>query len=228
MKRLILCVVGLLSIFGLSAQQANPDAIATTGYAERTITPDKFTISIVIAESDSKGKVSVEAQESEMFRALRAAGIDTREALRLADNYANYNRRSAFATKRYELTIYGSEQLADAFAVLNTLNLSSVNLTKAACSDIRIIRDELRREAIRNARDNATILAEAIDQNIGRCISINDHHYYGDELVVPMRTKSLRENGAVDTAVADEYFETLEFSETKISHSVNATFLLLP
>ncbi|MBO5697961.1 MAG: SIMPL domain-containing protein [Alistipes sp.] len=228
MKRLLLCAVALVVAFGASANEPQTNEVVVNGYAERVVTPNKFMLAITINESDSKGRMSLDEQERAMTKALKSAGFDTDEALRLKNNYSAYNRRGAYATRFYELVVFGAEDLACAFETLESLNLHSVSLKSATCTDIDTIREELRREAIRDAKRNAEVLAEAIDQSIGRCTYIHDYNSNGDVVFNTNSAMKFRGVASIDyDAVAEEAAaEPLEFAGSKISHTIQAKFEL--
>lgn len=228
MKRLLLSAVALVVAFGVSAHEPEANEVVVNGYAERVVTPNKFTLAIIISESDSKGRMSFEEQERAMTKALRSAGFDTDEALHFKDNYSAYNRRGAYATRSYELVVFGAEDLSRAFGTLESLNLHSVSLKSAACTDLDTIREELRREAIRDAKRNAEVLAEAIDQYIGRCTYIHDYNSNGDVVFNTNSARKIRGFQSIDydAVTVEAAPEPLEFAGTKISHTIQAKFEL--
>lgn len=175
MRRFILCALALVVALGASAQDGVRDEVVVNGYAERKVTPDKFTIAITISETDTKGRISLDEQEKAIIKSLKSAGFDTDEALRLKNNYSSYMRRGALATRDYELVVHGAERLSVALAALEELNLHSVSLSRATCTNLDAIREELRREAMRDAKRNAEVLAEGIEQEIGSCTYIHDN-----------------------------------------------------
>ena len=229
MRRFILCTMALVVAFGASAQETHRDEVIVNGYAERKVTPDKFTIAITISESDSKGRISLDEQEKTIIRCLRAEGFDTEEALRLKNNYSSHKRRGALATRHYEFVVHGAEELSMAFATLEELNLHSVSLSSATCTNLDAIREELRREAVRDAKRNAEVLAEAIEQEIGPCTYIHDYNSNGDVYFSVNRAMKSRAY-AMDSAAEGfvEESEPIEFAETTISHTIQAKFQLLP
>ena len=229
MRRFILCTLALVVALGASAQETHQSEVIVNGYAERKVTPDKFTIAITISETDSKGRVSLDEQERSIIKSLSAEGFDTDEALRLKNNYSSYKRRGALATRHYELVVHGAEELSAAFATLEELNLHSVSLSSATCTNLDKIREELRREAIRDAKHNAEVLAEAIEQEIGICTYIHDYNSNGDVYFNVNRTMKSRAY-ALDSAAEGyaEESEPMEFAETTIAHTIQAKFQLLP
>ena len=225
MKRLLLLVVALVGATMAYAQD-DQASVNVTGYAEVELVPDLFTLSITIAERDSKGKISVEEQQRSMIKALKGAGINTEEALKVANNSIDYYRRgNSLNTICYELTLNSSKELDAAFRALQPLGLSSVDITKATCSKLDEIVAELRRQAIINARTKANDLAEAIDQSIGSCTYINDYNtstHFNATILKSRNSVTVAE--AYDSASAPE----IDFRSEKLSYSVQARFELLP
>lgn len=231
MKRLILIAVAMFAAGSISAQQtSNKSFVQVYGYAEREVTPNEFTLSISIAERDSKGKISVAEQERAMIEALRHANIDVEEQLRLADSASNYFKRGiSLTTTNYELKLNSSDELMAAMRALDPLALSSVELTRVANSNMDQIYAEMRREAIVDARTRANELAAAIDQKIGSCTAINDYNSSNSIVFrdhINMKTRVM-ENRFTEKAAAYDAPE-LEFQSNKITYSVQASFVLLP
>lgn len=229
MRRFILCALALVMAWGASAQESVRDEVVVNGYAERKVTPDKFTIAITISETDSKGRISLDEQEKAIIKSLKSAGFDTEEALRLKNNYSSYMRRGALAMRDYELVVHGAEELSNAFAVLEELNLHSVSLSSATCTNLDAIREELRREAMRDAKHNAEVLAGAIEQEIGPCTYIHDYNSNGDvyfSVNCAMKSRAYAMDSATEGFVEES--EPMEFAETTISHTIQAKFQLLP
>lgn len=226
MKKIFVFVAALFVTFGLSAQQSKMGEVVVNGYAERMITPDKFVLGITIDEEDSKGRLSFEEQERDMRKALKGAGFDVEESLRLKDNFSSYHRRGAYATRSYELTLFGADKLTLAFEVLESLNVNNVWLKSAICTNLDKIREELRKEAILNAKQTAITLAEALGQSIGACTYISDYNTSGDMefRAYKNQLRAVREN-----AVETDYIvsEPVEYADEKLTHYLQAHFKLL-
>ena len=220
----------LVVAWGASAQESVRDEVVVNGYAQRKVTPDKFTVAITISETDTKGRISLDEQERSIIKSLRAENFDTDEALRLKNNYSSYMRRGALATRDYELVVHGAERLSVALATLEELNLNRVSLSRATCTNLDAIREELRREAIRDAKHNAEVLAEAIEQEIGSCTYIHDNNSNGAvyfNVNSGVRIRGISSFDGLSEAYAKEA-EPMEFAETTISHTIQAKFQLLP
>lgn len=229
MRRLLLITVAMLAISGAMAQQPKGDYVQVYGYVEREITPDRFVLSISIAERDSKGKISVEEQERAMIAALKGADIDVASQLRLANSASDYFKRGvSLTTTNYELELHSTDELSAAFRALNPLALSSVTISRIERSDIEQIIAEMRRDAMQNARTRAQELASAIDQKVGVCHTINDYnsgynYYFSDHISIA----TMEERACANAAVMYDK-SAIEFRSEKVSYAVQAVFELLP
>lgn len=229
MKHILLFAIALLVATPLCAQNDEQGFIQVTGYASREVSPDEFTLSIKISESDTKGRRTLQEQENEMIKVLEAAQIDVDSDLHLVDNSSDYFRRGiSLAERRYELTLHSNDELVAAFNALQPLGLSNVTLTKVTCSTLEQIRNELRCEAICDARNKAKDLAEAIEQSIGACIMIAD---FNNNTNTNFSSVALKRNTKVEYAVvtvSEPVKFTPEFRSVRIEHQLNAKFELLP
>lgn len=228
MRHFLFTFAMLLIGIGASAQEREQNIVEVIGYASREVVPDEFTLSITIVERDNRVKNSLEEQEREIIKALNNIGVDTSKAFTLKNNYStNERRNTAMATRDYELVVKGSDMLNRAFAVLEELKPWSLALTGARCTNVDTIYRELRKEAIRNARERAEDLATAIDQSVGKCVYISDYTTSGslDFYVARPNAKSAMRESA--NAIEESYVSPVEYSSRQLSHSLSAKFELL-
>ncbi len=228
MKKWIFAALAAMLFLPAAAQESNiyeNSYIQTTGRAEKEVAPDEFYLAITIAESDSKGKISVEKQQHEMLKALKALGIDTDKSLKVENLASEFFRRGSMATANYELKLSSAAEVSRAWQALDKLGISEVSLDRVAYSKIDSLKQQVRAEAIRNARDTARTLAEAIDQKVGKCFYIYDSNsdignsYYKAPVMVRAKTTA---EFAMDAAPEQE----LDFKSIKLQYSVQAKFIL--
>lgn len=236
MRHLLLALVALCISVGASAQ----NYIEVNGYAERKITPDTFTLSVVIVERDNRGKTSLQEQEQDIREALKEAGVDIKSNFMLVDNYATYaNRKSALATRKYEVVVEGAEQLNAVMTLLGELNPYRYAIKKATCTKTEEIRSALRCEAMKSAQKSAMEIAGAVDQSIGSCIHVCDYSTDSGDVDFYIGTEGYARRGEskaraanVEYAVIEAYDEAvmepepIEFSTQKLTHSVRVRFAL--
>ena len=223
----MILMVAMATVLSVSAQESDERYVQVTGYTQREVTPDKFTVVIELKESDTRGRRGVEEQERAMVAALEKVGIDTRTALALSYSSSDYYRRGgSLLSRSYELTLLATDELTAAFDALSPLDLHSVELVRAESSRLEEIRSELRREAIINAQRQASELATAIGQSIGPCLTIIDYTSGSAPIFrMNMAYKSIEESAVADAAA--EPF-TPEFRAIKLEHSLSAKFALRP
>lgn len=210
--------------------------IAVTGSSEREVTPNEIYIGIRIDEKDNKnGKITVAEQEREMIKMLKRTGIDTEKDLQVEDisgsirTYA-LRRNRVLTEKTYTLKVSNAQQMSEVFEGLSEIGISQAYVTKAARSDLKELKNELRAEAMINARETAEILAGAIGQSVGKAYMIVDNNYYDNGVVYyrqAMRTTSARGIDA-DMAIEEEFADdaALDFKSIKINCSVRVEFAL--
>ena len=177
MKRLIL--LAAVAFFALPAaaqmQEAFPSYIQVNGRAEKEITPDEFYLQIIINERDSKGKISVESQQRDMIAALRKLGVDVEKQLKVANLSSEFfKKNTSVATAKYQLQLGSAAEVAKVWQALDALGISNVSILKVSHSKLEAYKQEVRLAAMRNARQSACEMAEAIGQNIGKCFYIYD------------------------------------------------------
>ena len=227
MKRLILWAVAALVALPAAAQtqEAFPSYVQVYGRAEKEITPDEFYLQIIINERDSKGKISVESQQRDMIAALKRLNVDIDKQLKVANLSSEFfKKKSSVATAKYQLQLGSSAEVARVWQALDDLGISNVSILKVSHSKIDQLKEEVRVEAIRNARKNAATLAEAIGQQVGRCFYIYD----SNSNVVPavydnmVLMRSAKAAGSVEAVEEDP----LEFKTLRLEYGVQAKFVL--
>lgn len=227
MKRLILMAVAALVAFPALAQvqEAFPSYIQVYGRAEKEIVPDEFYLQIVINERDSKGRISVESQQRDMIAALKRLGVDVDRQLKVANLSSEFfKRKTSVATAKYQLQLGSSAEVARTWQALDELGISNVSILKVSHSEIDRYREEVRVEAIRNARANAATLAEAIGQKVGRCFYIYDSNsnvlpaVYDNAVLM----RSAKVAGSAEAVEEDP----LEFKTLRLEYGVQAKFVL--
>ena len=110
-----------------------------------------------------------------MLDALKKLGVDTQKQLRVVDMSSEYFKKgNALAWKQFQLKLNTPEQVAQVFGSLNDLGISNVSILKVSHTQLEQYKAQVRIEAMRDAKQNAATLAEAIGQNIGKCFYIYD------------------------------------------------------
>ena len=223
MKKLLVTILAVAFTLPVFAQESE-NYIQVTGVSEIEIVPNQIYLTIVLDESDSKGRQAIENQRREMVNALKKIGINTEKNLTMEDMSSSYFKRgNALSKASYQLLLTSSEQVVKVYDALAVLNISDVNITRVSHTDIEQFKSKCRKEAMINAKTVASELAEAVGQTIGACIYIYDSNrgvtptYYNDRIVMRSMAKVANEESVIEE-------EPIEFKKIKLNYSVNAKF----
>lgn len=228
MKKLIaMAVVALMALpAAAQMQEAYPSYIQVTGRAEKELTPDEFYLQIVINERDSKGKISVESQQRDMVAVLRKLGVDVEKQLKMANLSSEFfKKNTSVAMAKYQLQLGSSGEVAKVWQALDDLGISNISILKVTHSQLDKYKQEVRLEAMRNARERAQEMAGAIGQTIGKCFYIYD----SNSNVLPVMYDNavlMRSAKAVADAESVAEEDPLEFKTIKLEYGVQAKFVL--
>ena len=226
---MILLAAAALMLLPAAAQtqEAFPSYIQVNGRAEKEIVPDEFYLSIVIAERDSKGKISVEQQQKAMIAALKRDGIDVEKQLKVANLSSEFfKKNTSVATAKYQLRLGSAAEVSKAWQTLDDLGISNVSIQKVSHSQLEQLKQQVRIEAMQDARSSAQMLAGSVGQSIGKCFYVYDSNndvipaYYNNGIM--MRSMKMMDTAA--EGAAEE--ESLDFKTIKLQYSVQAKFVL--
>lgn len=228
MKKLIaMAVVALMTLpAAAQMQEAYPSYIQITGRAEKELTPDEFYLQIVINERDSKGKISVESQQRDMVAVLRKLGVDVEKQLKMANLSSEFfKKNTSVAMAKYQLQLGSSGEVAKVWQALDDLGISNISILKVTHSQLDKYKQEVRLEAMRNARESAQEMAGAIGQTIGKCFYIYDSNSNVLPVMYDNAVLMRSAKAAADAESAAEE-DPLEFKTIKLEYGVQAKFVL--
>jgi uncharacterized protein YggE len=223
MKKFLVAFTAMVFTLSATAQEAE-NYIQVNGLSEIEVVPNQIYLSIVLDESDTKGRQAIESQRREMVTLLKEIGIDTDKSLSIEDMSSNYFKRGNSLSKAsYQLLLSSSEQVVKVYDSLATIGISDINIVRVSHSDIEQFKSQCRKEAMINAKNVATELAEAVGQSVGACIYIYDANrgvtptYYNDRVMMRSMAKVANEESVVEQ-------EPIEFKKIKLNYSVSAKF----
>lgn len=230
MKKLFFAIAFVAISLGLaSAQEKNEALIDINGSAKVKVIPDRAEIEITLRESDLKGKYTLKEWEDKLALALVNAGVDAKKQLSLYRQYVSPAKRKTINQyKTFKLEVYSAEEAQNVMDELVQNEISTGRLTKVWLADRDAVADSLKVEAIRKAKHDATVLAEAIGQSVGSATRIN---YYPSRPAVVYRNVMLKSSGAETMAIAEDSAPVLpqiNFEEIEIEENVTVQFVLNP
>lgn len=201
--------------------------IEVSGYAESEVAPDTFYLRIDLKEEDYKGKKSLDAQQKEMLAALKSIGIDTGKCIkRLGMKSTFYNKRTNMSEASYQLKLSDVQMVNKAWSTLDEAGFSRVIFTKAECSNLEEKKNQLRAEAVKNAKEQAEAMAGALGEKLGKCVCISGG-YIGTPAVYG-QTRMMAKAYAADSMDGSgiEESESVSFNDIKMNVNVSVKFSL--
>lgn len=229
MKKIIFAALALAIAAGASAQtqeNRHENVVQVSGKAEKKFAPDEIYIDITIKDGDIKNQ-NVNQIESKLKSELKAMGIDVEKSLKVKSMANAPRKRSQVDTSRsYELKLSDVWTMGAVFELLGEMGISNASLNRVSHSRMDEFRREVRVEAVKSARDNARLLAEAIGQSIGPAVWILDSGNIYEAFDKPVMTRA-NMMMAKDSVYAEGTAETgLEFKEITLTYNVTAKFIL--
>ncbi|WP_257213651.1 SIMPL domain-containing protein [Sphingobacterium sp. 1.A.4] len=212
----------------------NSRRVSTRGYAEKEVTPDIIYLSISLKEyyqdGNSKKKVSIETLEKQLFDAAMKNGV--RKDDFTIQNIYSYNAE----TKKKNNELLQSRQYRIKVTNLNNLNtmmdevdpkgLQSTSISGYDHSQKRQIEKELKTAAVKDARTNAEILANADGGSVGKALMINDNSNVNWNEIMPQpRMYSMAKTANAEMDAAGEGLD-LNIRPIKLTCNIDAVFEL--
>ncbi|MGB5691203.1 MAG: SIMPL domain-containing protein [Flavobacteriaceae bacterium] len=228
-KYLFLFVMLTLSLTGYAQTKNFMDQsyLETNASADTLVVPDRIYLSILIRESDSKNRQSVEKLENEMKDALNSLGIDTKKQLMLADldsNFKNYflKKTGVLKSKSFSLLVYDAVTAGKVIQALENKKIANVNFQKAEVSNLETLKLELRRKAVQRAVAQAETMLQPLEQKLGKALYISDRStgiiYGWQNRMSNMEMARVQSDQNEPIAV--------DFQKVKVSSSVNIKFAI--
>jgi len=181
--RKVFTILFLLTSAALVAQTGgknfiDQNYIEVTGKAEMEIIPDEIYLRILLNEKDYKGKNFAEVEKS-MLTKLKELGIDISKDLAVKDLLSNFQyywfiKADILLSKEYQLLVHDAKTAGKVFIELQNIGISNVSINRIENSKITDYRRQVKVEAIKAAQEKAKDLAQAISQEIGRAIYVQE------------------------------------------------------
>lgn len=198
--------------------------IEINGTAEIEIDPDQIFINITLEENTDKSKKDITEQEQDLIKALQSVGI---EASKLAVTDANaYYGKSGFMSKDVvnrkllELEVKDATQAKKAFEQMDKINIKNAYIARVDHSKMEDYKKEAKIKAIKSAKEKASYLLAAIDENLGNALIVreNINNVYGNQIMANARSTMSYELAADYSGATPDV--NLDFKKITITASV--------
>jgi len=238
MKTIAFIVLLLLNFSPLAFSQSKtseePPYIEVDGYADKEIIPNEIYIGIILRERmENKEKVTIESQEQQLRDALTSLSIPITN-LAVADANADYvkvswQKRDVLTKKEYQLKVGNATAVGKVFQELEKLKIQDGFIDHVSHSAIDSLRKQVRIEAIKNAKEKADYLLNAIGQSTGNALIVSESlkglkDVVSRQDISRMPAKALHEISGVVVSDFGNSPPEIEFQKIKLSYSIYTKF----
>lgn len=214
----------------------NSRRVSTKGYAEREVTPDIIYLSVSLREyyqdGNTKKKVAIETLEKQLFDAATASGVK-KEDLTIQNIHSyNYDPKKKnselLQARQYRIKVTDLSRLNTLFEQVDARGIQSTSISEYDHSQKKQIEKELKTEAVKDARNNAEILATADGQSVGKSLLLNDNSSFNWNDIVPSPRLYSMVAQQADASFGAEEVQSLNINirPIKLISNVDAVFEL--
>ncbi|WP_121354976.1 SIMPL domain-containing protein [Flavisolibacter nicotianae] len=238
MKKVFLLLAGSILTVASFAQERNPypRTITVSGTAETEIAPDEIYVQVDLKEYDKKGggKIGIEKIRQDFLTAVRSMGLPD-SAVTIA-YYSGYNgnpwwrkknkKEELYSSITYQVKLRNSAQVDQLVDKLDDNATQNFFIQRTSYSKLEELKKRLKMDAVRNAKEKAAYLTDAINEKIGEAVTINEPsefyqpYYAGASRVMAMK------NAAMDQAESAPDQQQADFKKIKIKYDVTVVFAL--
>ena len=158
--------------------------IEVIGYAEVEIIPNEIIFTVELADKKmGKEFIQLSSIERNLFEIINELNIDS-SRISIVDTHNrrfNYKRKKdeIVRSKEYEIHFSTIGEVDEFAERLEAVEIERGGITRIGHSDFLLIEEGLKVEAIRNAKDRALKLAEAIGEKMGGLIEASELYESG-------------------------------------------------
>lgn len=211
MKHVLLMSLLLLSAM-VSAQGSNDSPyIEVNGRSERSIAPDEIFLKVMLsAEKTSTYKTL----ETRAIKALMKIGI-AHEDITLADAQGNEVSswfKSSFETQRLLLIkVITAKEVGRVMEELHDLGVKEISIAKIDYSKKEELMNELRVEAMKNAKQKSTLMLAAVDARLGMPLSVRENSWGSRVMYDNVMLSGMSRSKSSESAVSSISFKKLDY-----------------
>ena len=222
----------LISPFTKAQTMVNPlestPYIEVTGEGELEVMPDEIYLQFSLKERyDGRNKSDLNELESQMKKKLSSSGFDLKN-LSLADansDYVNIKRKKkdVLASKDYQMKIGTTPELSKLWDILDELKAENAFISRVDHSQMDDLKKEVKIMAVKNAKEKADYLLNALAQHTGEVLFLQERESYVQPYVRKTMALSLMDEKADSPSVAEQ---EIGFQKIKLNYKVFARFAI--
>jgi len=223
----------LLSVSSFAQFDPNPlhstPYIEVTGEGELEVVPNEIFLQFTLKERyDGKTKINIEDLEKKMKQHLKVNKFDLSK-LSLADADANFvtikrKNKDVLASKDFIIEVSSTQELADVWEILDEIDAANAHVQRVDHSQMEDFKKEVKIKAIKNAKEKASYLLDAVDEQVGRALFIQERENYSQPYAEKMMIRGVASFQNDELEMADE--PAISFQKIKLTYKVFARFAI--
>ena len=236
MNRFFILSMTVLFFTASHAQQAvvnpYPKTITVNGSAELEIVPDEIYVMVDLKEYEKKGsgKVPIDKIRQGFLTAVRSLGLpDSSVNVAAYDGYNNpwlrkkNKKTELYASITYQVKLKNTAQIDQLVDKLDDNATSNFYIARTSHSKLAEFRKNLKIQAVKAAKEKAGYLAEAINEQVGVAVTINEPNEYFQPYYAPMANVRMQKVEMMDQAATEPQ---ADFKKMKLKYDVTVVFAL--
>ena len=227
MKKTVLLFAMIVSLISLHAQTNTqpgcypfPKTISVTGSASMEVIPDEIYVQVDLREYKKKGedKTELEKIKSDFLANCKAVGIPDNDIS--VASYDGYNLANIWQRRKkdpellasisYQIKFSNTKLIDDLVNKLDDQATNNFRITRTSHSKITEYRRQLKVQAVKAAKEKAQYLTEAVNEQLGQAIEINEPEEFTSSDVV---AQGYRDN-----------YKNVTLNEVRLDQSKNAYY----
>lgn len=203
--------------------------IEVTGEAENEVVPDEIYLRFMLKEYyDGRNKIELYNLEKKLKQLIQKNQLGP-ENLSLADANADFitikkKKKDVLASKDFIMKTTNTSELTTLLDILDEVDAQNAFIYRIDHSKMDELKKEVKIEAVKNAKEKATYLLNAIDEQTGKILFLQEREAY--EPVYFMRNQM---ESAEMAAIADDAEQPeleISFQKIKLRYKVFARFAI--
>ncbi|MGZ3851900.1 MAG: SIMPL domain-containing protein [Flavisolibacter sp.] len=211
-----------------------PKTITVSGSAEMEIVPDEIYVMVDLKEYEKKGqgKVAIDKIRQDFLSAVRSLGLpDSAVSVAAYDGYngnpwlrKKNKKDELYASITYQVKLRSAAQVDQLVDRLDDNATSNFYIASTSHSKLAEFRKHLKIQAVKAAKEKAGYLAEAINEQVGVAVTINEPNEYFQPFYGLAANRMMKAQALDAVQTADQ--PQADFKKMKLKYDVTVVFAL--
>ena len=238
MKKLFLLILISQISFTVLGQHSSINqehsVIEINGFAIKKIIPNEIYITLTINEYYQGRKlISISQQEKQLLDSLQKYNIP-KSSIKTYNANAKYTqvkllKKGTVSTAKYSILGKNAKDVQNIFSIFKSMKIKTAYIEKVDHSELESFKKEVRIQAIKDAKEKARYLLEAIDQEIGNPLLIKET-YTGNNNVTIKGSRPDATDYYIDGIAVSQYVvpslddQEIEFKKIEVQSNIFIKF----